>query len=233
MEGGKLENLEKNPRWRLRSKIIKPRPHWWEASTLTTALLSLQHIITVLMPLNFCQKNQITKFSSLRKGYYKLNMIALLLFQTFQDEGISNYIVVYLRLLTSAQLQKKADFFENFIEGGRTVQEFRSQVKNLLLIITCRLITSCLSGKKINYFFLFIHVSNKMKTLDCWVIKSFMLTILCWSAKFFLFLHWKRNFYSKVLLFWDQLFQLFRLIWLTFLKRTLVLNIEKTQHDYR
>jgi len=56
-------------------------------------------------------------------------MVVFLLFQTFQDEGISNYIVVYLRLLTSAQLQKKADFFENFIEGGRTVQEFRSQVK--------------------------------------------------------------------------------------------------------
>lgn len=49
------------------------------------------------------------------------------LLKTFQDEGISNYIVVYLRLLTSAQLEKKADFFENFIEGGRTVQEFRSQ----------------------------------------------------------------------------------------------------------
>ena len=56
-------------------------------------------------------------------------MVVFLLFQTFQDEGISNYIVVYLRLLTSAQLQKKADFFENFIEGGRTVQEFCSQVK--------------------------------------------------------------------------------------------------------
>ena len=56
-------------------------------------------------------------------------MVIFLFFQTFQDEGISNYIVVYLRLLTSAQLEKKADFFENFIEGGRTVQEFRSQVK--------------------------------------------------------------------------------------------------------
>jgi len=76
-------------------------------------------------------------------------------------------------------------------------------------------------------------VSNEMTTLDCWVIKSFMLTILCWSAKCFIFLHWKHNFYSEVLLFWDQLFQLFRLIWLTFLKRTLVLNIEKAQHDYR
>lgn len=49
------------------------------------------------------------------------------LLKTFQDEGLSNYIVVYLRLLTSAQLQKKSDFFENFIEGGRTVKEFCSQ----------------------------------------------------------------------------------------------------------
>lgn len=56
-------------------------------------------------------------------------------FQTFQDEGLSNYIVVYLRLLTSAQLQKKSDFFENFIEGGRTVQEFRSQVINIYLLL--------------------------------------------------------------------------------------------------
>lgn len=48
--------------------------------------------------------------------------------QTFRDEGISNYLVVYLRLLTSAQLQKKSEFFENFIEGGRTVKEFCNQV---------------------------------------------------------------------------------------------------------
>lgn len=59
----------------------------------------------------------------------------LMPFQTFQDEGLSNYIVVYLRLLTSAQLQKKYDFFENFIEGGRTVQEFRSQVINIYLLL--------------------------------------------------------------------------------------------------
>ncbi|XP_067028834.1 ubiquitin thioesterase OTUB1-like [Acropora muricata] len=49
------------------------------------------------------------------------------LLKTFQDEGLSNYIVVYLRLLTSAQLQRKSDFFENFIEGGRTTKEFCSQ----------------------------------------------------------------------------------------------------------
>lgn len=49
------------------------------------------------------------------------------LLKAFRDEGLSNYIVVYLRLLTSAQLQRKSEFFENFIEGGRTVKEFCSQ----------------------------------------------------------------------------------------------------------
>lgn len=67
---------------------------------------------------------------------FKLMVFCVLMpFQTFQDEGLSNYIVVYLRLLTSAQLQKKSDFFENFIEGGRTVQEFRSQVINIYLLL--------------------------------------------------------------------------------------------------
>ncbi|XP_028395919.1 ubiquitin thioesterase OTUB1-like [Dendronephthya gigantea] len=49
------------------------------------------------------------------------------LLTVFQDEGMSNYIVVYLRLLTSAQLQKKEDFFENFIEGSQTMKDFCSQ----------------------------------------------------------------------------------------------------------
>ncbi|XP_033647100.1 ubiquitin thioesterase OTUB1-like [Asterias rubens] len=46
------------------------------------------------------------------------------LVDTFKDQGISDYIVVYLRLLTSGQLQKDAEFYENFIEGGKTVKEF-------------------------------------------------------------------------------------------------------------
>ena len=124
VEGGKLENLEKNPSVGEGREAKSMNPghiggrqalsplHFYPCSPCAIPA----HIITVL-------------FISLWKGYYKLNMIVFLLFQTFQDEGISNYIVVYLRLLTSAQLQKKADFFENFIEGGRTVQEFRSQVK--------------------------------------------------------------------------------------------------------
>ena len=41
---------------------------------------------------------------------------------------MSNYIVVYLRLLASAQLQKKEEFFENFLEGGQTMKDFCSQV---------------------------------------------------------------------------------------------------------
>ncbi|CAB4039537.1 Ubiquitin thioesterase OTUB1 [Paramuricea clavata] len=50
------------------------------------------------------------------------------LLAVFQDEGMCNYIVVYLRLLTSAQLQKKEEFFENFLEGGQTMKDFCSQV---------------------------------------------------------------------------------------------------------
>lgn len=43
---------------------------------------------------------------------------------TFNDEGMSNYLVVFLRLLTSKQLQKDGEFYQNFMEGGRTVAEF-------------------------------------------------------------------------------------------------------------
>ncbi|KAF2363800.1 Peptidase C65 otubain [Trinorchestia longiramus] len=43
------------------------------------------------------------------------------------DAGLSDYLVVYLRLLISAHLQKNADFFTFFIEGGRTVEEFCKQ----------------------------------------------------------------------------------------------------------
>lgn len=46
----------------------------------------------------------------------------------FNEQGYSDYIVVYLRLITSGQLQKEADFYQNFIEGGRTVTEFCHQV---------------------------------------------------------------------------------------------------------
>lgn len=43
------------------------------------------------------------------------------LLNLFNDQGYSDYMVVYLRLLTSGQLQKEKDFYSCFIEGHRTV----------------------------------------------------------------------------------------------------------------
>lgn len=46
--------------------------------------------------------------------------------EMFRDEGTSNYLVVFLRLLTSKQLQLEGDFYQNFMEGGATVASFCS-----------------------------------------------------------------------------------------------------------
>lgn len=50
------------------------------------------------------------------------------LFKLFNEQGYSDYVVVYLRLITSSQLQRDAEFYQNFIEGDRTVAEFCHQV---------------------------------------------------------------------------------------------------------
>lgn len=47
------------------------------------------------------------------------------LHKIFNESGYSDYVVVYLRLITSGQLQEDADFYQNFIEGNRTIEEFR------------------------------------------------------------------------------------------------------------
>ncbi|KAI8119295.1 putative ubiquitin thioesterase otubain [Lucilia cuprina] len=49
------------------------------------------------------------------------------LHKVFNDQGYSDYVVVYLRLLTSGKLQEEADFYQNFIEGNFTIEEFRHQ----------------------------------------------------------------------------------------------------------
>ncbi|XP_072350902.1 ubiquitin thioesterase OTUB1-like, partial [Scyliorhinus torazame] len=49
------------------------------------------------------------------------------LMTAFNDQSTSDYLVVYLRLLTSGYLQRESAFFEHFIEGGRTVKEFCQQ----------------------------------------------------------------------------------------------------------
>lgn len=43
------------------------------------------------------------------------------LHHSFNEQGYSDYMVVYLRLLTSGQLQKDQEFYSCFIEGGRSV----------------------------------------------------------------------------------------------------------------
>jgi len=44
--------------------------------------------------------------------------------ETFNNDGSSNYIVVFLRLLTSKQLQLEGEFYQNFMEDGKSVAEF-------------------------------------------------------------------------------------------------------------
>nr|ACO10355.1 Ubiquitin thioesterase otubain-like [Caligus rogercresseyi] len=52
------------------------------------------------------------------------NMNQKELTEMFNDQGVSDYIVVFLRLLTSMQLQKDADFYMNFMEDHLSVSEF-------------------------------------------------------------------------------------------------------------
>lgn len=55
------------------------------------------------------------------------------LHKLFNTQGHSDYVVVFLRLITSGQLQKDADFYQHFIEGERSVSDFCHQVISLLL----------------------------------------------------------------------------------------------------
>lgn len=54
------------------------------------------------------------------------------LHKLFNEQGYSDYVVVYLRLITSGQLQRDADFYQHFIEGERTIMEFCHQVYILI-----------------------------------------------------------------------------------------------------
>lgn len=51
------------------------------------------------------------------------------LLAAFNEQTVSDYVVVYLRLLTSGHLQREKVFYQHFIEGGRSVKEFCQQVK--------------------------------------------------------------------------------------------------------
>ncbi|XP_069772289.1 ubiquitin thioesterase OTUB2-like isoform X1 [Narcine bancroftii] len=49
------------------------------------------------------------------------------LLDVFNDRGASDHLVQYLRLLTSACLQKQSEFFEFFLEGGISIKDFCAQ----------------------------------------------------------------------------------------------------------
>lgn len=57
------------------------------------------------------------------------------LHKLFNEQGYSDYVVVYLRLITSGQLQRDADFYQHFIEGERTITEFCHQVDICLMLL--------------------------------------------------------------------------------------------------
>lgn len=57
------------------------------------------------------------------------------LHKLFNEQGYSDYVVVYLRLITSGQLQRDADFYQHFIEGERTITEFCHQVCISILML--------------------------------------------------------------------------------------------------
>ncbi|XP_064545093.1 ubiquitin thioesterase otubain-like [Drosophila montana] len=45
----------------------------------------------------------------------------------FNEQGYSDYVIVYLRLITSGKLQEDAEFYQHFIEGDLSIEEFRHQ----------------------------------------------------------------------------------------------------------
>jgi ubiquitin thioesterase protein OTUB1 len=51
------------------------------------------------------------------------------LYSVFNEQGYSDYVVVYLRLITSGKLQEESDFYQNFIDGSyNSVAEFCHKV---------------------------------------------------------------------------------------------------------
>ena len=46
------------------------------------------------------------------------------LIEVFNDEGQSNYLVAFMRLLCSMQIKKEADLYINFLDGDTDVHTF-------------------------------------------------------------------------------------------------------------
>ena len=61
------------------------------------------------------------------------------------EPGYSDYVVVYMRLITSGHMQKNADFYVNFLDGHPTVKDFCSLVSGgALTRLRCGVVTAVL-----------------------------------------------------------------------------------------
>jgi len=46
------------------------------------------------------------------------------LLSLFQEPSLADYLVVYLRIVTSAELRTSAEFYSNFVDGDRSLEDF-------------------------------------------------------------------------------------------------------------
>ena len=69
---------------------------------------------------------------SLSLSFSPISLIIYFSFQTFRDQGLSDYSVCYLRIITSGYLQSNADFYTAFIDGYATVKEYCSTVSIMI-----------------------------------------------------------------------------------------------------
>lgn len=56
------------------------------------------------------------------------------LHKLFNDAAYSDYVVVFLRLITSSELKQGSTFYENFIDGNRSLNQFCKQVRVIIII---------------------------------------------------------------------------------------------------
>lgn len=65
-------------------------------------------------------ENFMSSVKSVTETDYKVDDLV----EKFRDDAISNYFIVYLRLITSCQMQTEAHFYQDFVDSGKTVTEF-------------------------------------------------------------------------------------------------------------
>lgn len=46
------------------------------------------------------------------------------LYDQLNEQSMADYLIVYLRILTSAELRKGRDFYVNFIDGEQSLEDF-------------------------------------------------------------------------------------------------------------